>query len=75
MIILLLAFDRAHGAGRPRPIAVSSFFGALFPKRCFETWIRDPRRTEAFNESGMGLFSSHILQEPGQRSDMRPLIR
>lgn len=34
-MILLFAFDRAHGQGLPRPMAVSDFFKSLFPEHVY----------------------------------------
>lgn len=34
-MILLFAFDRAHGQGLPRPMVVSDFFKSLFPEHVY----------------------------------------
>lgn len=62
-IILLLAFDKAHGLGRPWPITVADFFKALFPKHVHQEIARRCQRNASILQVWEGsVFLSHFAR-------------
>ena len=67
-MILLFAFDNAHGAGLPRPIPLSAFLKSLVPQVCDEIQSRCNDNSE-LNEvwNGSVYFNSFVETENDNR--------
>ena len=72
-IILLFAFDKAHGQSRPRLIAVSDFFKSLFSDYAYKALNRECKKKSGIREIWNGpVFFSHFART--QSKDRRVTV-
>ena len=72
-IILLFAFDKAHGQSRPRPIAVSDLSKSLFSDYAYKALDRECKKKSGIREIWNGpVFFSHFART--QSKDRRVTV-